>query len=289
MTCDRDPDLGPVRRYSDAVEATIAERPAAREPHPAHGHDCSVLAHANYRVVAAVRHIEVGPFFERRVAGPVGSFRFDRGRGQINWLIERIGVDAMDRSHPGDHAVVNQVNDRDRVLKRLADVKDSCRRVVEDHTELNICTRPPRVDACPPAAAKPGGITRVSAKRGSIDRNEPSRSSGFASGAPKFDRLPTRMRAGSSIRPGCVKAANAGLSWIGPPGRKLPTGLIAETPGMPIATIRPIKSSFLPSALPALRRPMAATPTTKAMISRMFRLLIFFIRTPFSVGLQRAK
>src|SRR5262249_62257752 len=116
MTCDRDPDLGPVRRYSDAVEATIAERPAAREPHPAHGHDCSVLAHANYRVVAAVRDIEVGPFFERRVAGPVGSFRFDRGRGQINLLIERIGGGAVYSSHPADPAAANQVHDPEPVL-----------------------------------------------------------------------------------------------------------------------------------------------------------------------------
>src|SRR5262249_33450812 len=154
MTCYRDPDLASIRRDGDAIEATIAERPAAREPHPAHGHDSSVLAHADYRVVAAVRHIEVGAFFERRVAGPVGSFRFDRGRGQINWLIERIGVDATDRSHSEDHAVVNQVNDRDRVLKRLANVKDSRRRVVENHTEPRRCAAVVVVVLTPSAVAQ---------------------------------------------------------------------------------------------------------------------------------------
>src|SRR5262245_37488778 len=39
---------------------------------------------------------------------------------------------------------------------------------------LNICTRPPRADAWPPAEAKFEGITRIAAPRGSMDRNEPS-------------------------------------------------------------------------------------------------------------------
>src|SRR5262249_216038 len=69
---------------------------------------------------------------------------------------------------------------------------------------LNSCRRPPSADAWPPAAPKFEGITRTAAPRGSMDRNEPSRSSGFAGAAPKFDELPTRMRAGSRIRPGCV-------------------------------------------------------------------------------------
>src|SRR5262245_5145327 len=93
MARHRDPDLAPVRRNGDPVEAAIAERPSVGEPHPAHGYDRSVLPHAYYGVVAAVRHIKVRSFFERRVAGPVGSFRFDLGRGQINRLIQRLGVD----------------------------------------------------------------------------------------------------------------------------------------------------------------------------------------------------
>src|SRR5262245_30772250 len=38
---------------------------------------------------------------------------------------------------------------------------------------LYIWTRPKRADAWSPAAAKSGGIARVSRKRGSIDRSEP--------------------------------------------------------------------------------------------------------------------
>src|SRR5262245_27670336 len=45
----------------------------------------------------------------------------------------------MYRSYTEDHAVVNQVDDRDRVLKWLANVKDSRRRVVEYHAEARRC------------------------------------------------------------------------------------------------------------------------------------------------------
>src|SRR6516225_9478112 len=62
---------------------------------------------------------------------------------------------------------------------------------------LYICTRPPRAEACPPAVAKFGGITRISGRRGSTERNAPSSCSGLATGVPKFEVLPTRMRAGS--------------------------------------------------------------------------------------------
>ena len=104
---------------------------------------------------------------------------------------------------------------------------------------LYICTRPPSADACPPAEAKSDGTKRVLAPRGSIERNDPGSWSARAGGSPKFDVLPTRIRAGSRTLPGCVKAASAGLSWIGPPGRKVPTALIADAPGMPTATTRP--------------------------------------------------
>src|SRR5580692_7572994 len=65
---------------------------------------------------------------------------------------------------------------------------------------LNICTAPPRAEAWSPLAAKSGGTFRTCGPLGSIDRNEPGRPT--PGGAPKFDRLPTRIRFGSSIAPG---------------------------------------------------------------------------------------
>src|SRR6516162_6467737 len=67
---------------------------------------------------------------------------------------------------------------------------------------LNICTAPPSVEACTPLAAKFGGTLRMPFVLRSIDRNEPSCPTPIASGAPKFDRLPTKMRSGSSTLPG---------------------------------------------------------------------------------------
>src|SRR5208282_3154402 len=37
------------------------------------------------------------------------------------------------------------------------------------------CARPPRMETCPPAAAKSRGITRMSVPRGSMDRKDPCR------------------------------------------------------------------------------------------------------------------
>src|SRR6516165_1572540 len=70
---------------------------------------------------------------------------------------------------------------------------------------LNICTAPPRVEACTPLCAKFGRTLRLLAL-GSIDRNEPSCPTLRASGAPKLDWLPTRMRFGSSTWPGLIKS-----------------------------------------------------------------------------------
>src|SRR6266508_2399009 len=53
---------------------------------------------------------------------------------------------------------------------------------------LNICTRPPSVDACPPAAAKSEGITSIAAPRGSMDRNEPSCSLGLKAAKDSMDK-----------------------------------------------------------------------------------------------------
>jgi hypothetical protein len=109
---------------------------------------------------------------------------------------------------------------------------------------LYICTAPPSAEAWSPALANAGG-TASSAPFGSIDKNDPSAWSAFAFGAPKFERLPTTMRVGSSTRPGWVRAASSGLELIGLPGRKVPTGETAETPGMSNAITRPSREGTL--------------------------------------------
>ena len=96
--------------------------------------------------------------------------------------------------------------------------------------------------AWPPVAAKSAGTRMISVPRGSRERIEPGNWSVLASDSPKFDVLATRIRAGSRTRPGSVKRASAGLSWMGPPGKKVPTGLTAEAPGMPTATTRPLRN-----------------------------------------------
>jgi len=67
---------------------------------------------------------------------------------------------------------------------------------------LNICTAPPRVDAWLPLLAKFAGTLRMRGPLGSIDRNDPSCPAPMARGAPKFDRLPTKIRFGSRTAPG---------------------------------------------------------------------------------------
>src|SRR5580704_14054566 len=67
---------------------------------------------------------------------------------------------------------------------------------------LNICTAPPRAEACTPLLAKLGGMLKVLAPLGSIDRNAPCLPTPTARGAPKLDVLPTRIRFGSSMAPG---------------------------------------------------------------------------------------
>jgi len=96
-------------------------------------------------------------------------------------------------------------------------------------------TAPPRALACPPAAAKPSGTATGPARR-SRDRMAPCGSSERASGAPKFEVLATNSRVRSRISPGAVRAAKAALSWKGPPRWKVPTCVIAEAPGIPLAT-----------------------------------------------------
>ena len=44
-------------------------------------------AHADDRVVATVRHIKVGPSFQRGIAGPVLVVLLVNCRGQIDWMV----------------------------------------------------------------------------------------------------------------------------------------------------------------------------------------------------------
>jgi hypothetical protein len=125
---------------------------------------------------------------------------------------------------------------------------------------------PSSAEAWPPVVAKDSGITRVS-PRGSIERNEPGSSSSLAGVSPKLELLATRILAGSRTWPGSLNAANAGLSWIGPPGRNWPAAEIAEAPGIFTATMRPCRTSPL-SVRPAYRAlatlsPPAAIKTKK--------------------------
>src|SRR5262245_53585762 len=84
-------------------------------------------------------------------------------------------------------------------------------------------------------------MLRVPGPLGSIDRNEPSDPTSRACGAPKFDRLPTRIRFSSSIAPGRVnegKRVGVGLAQAAGSLRNLPTCEMADAPGMFVATTR---------------------------------------------------
>src|SRR6266516_4337017 len=89
---------------------------------------------------------------------------------------------------------------------------------------LNICTAPLRAEAWSPLSAKFGGMLNTTCSPfgsivfGSIDRNDPAFPTPLASGAPKFDRLPTRIRFGSSTAPGWMyEGKNVGIGL--PSGR----------------------------------------------------------------------
>src|SRR5258707_8661788 len=65
----------------------------------------------------------------------------------------------------------------------------------------------------------------------------------MASGAPKFDRLPTRIRFGSSTAPGWMYAGNnVGIGWAHAGGtgllRNVPTCEMADAPGIFTAITR---------------------------------------------------
>src|SRR5579864_1434714 len=80
---------------------------------------------------------------------------------------------------------------------------------------------------------------------------------------------------------------------MGPPGRKVPTDVIVDAPGMPTATIRPGKTGGLPSplsvswALATLRLPRKTIPITKSTRTR--RLLLdstFIVVSPITFRLS---
>src|ERR1700687_2960690 len=122
MTGNCDPDSALIRRNGNAIEASLSQRPPAAELHTAHRNHRAVLAHSDYRVVATVRHVEVGPFFQRGIAGPVGITLFVRDWGQMDRVVERLRAEATHRRYPEDQTVVYEVDRRDRVFKRLAHI-----------------------------------------------------------------------------------------------------------------------------------------------------------------------
>ena len=71
---------------------------------------------------------------------------------------------------------------------------------------------------------------------GSIDRNEPSAPTPMASGAPKFDRLPTRSRLELRTAPAAVyDCQRVGIGLEQPPVTNSPTCAMADAPGMFVA------------------------------------------------------
>src|SRR5260370_13662113 len=113
---------------------------------------------------------------------------------------------------------------------------------------VNMGRGQPRLEAWSTLSAKSGGTLRIYGPLGSIDRNEPSWPTPTASGAPKFDLLPTRIRFGSSTAPGWIYAVNLlgiGFAQAAAGGmlRNEPTCAIADSPGMITATTRSLISA----------------------------------------------
>src|SRR6516162_5855268 len=106
---------------------------------------------------------------------------------------------------------------------------------------------------------------------GSIDRNEPSDPTPSASGAPKFDRLPTRIRFGSSTAPFAMKVGNLlGMGVRLPqkgPGRNVPTCAMADAPGISTAMTPALRGIGSARAACHAASPSATTiPAAKAIM-----------------------
>src|SRR5262249_51215750 len=137
---------------------------------------------------------------------------------------------------------------------------------------LNICTAPWRIEVWSPLSAKFGGTLRIPGPLGSIDRNDPSPPTPMASGAPKFDRLPTRRRFGSSTAPGWMyEGKNKG---IGPPQgelRNVPTCAMADALGIFKATTRASRPGIVVCAHAsghAISPPRTAIPAATVITPR---------------------
>src|ERR1019366_2010281 len=98
---------------------------------------------------------------------------------------------------------------------------------------------PPSADACQPPAANSGGTTNTTGPRGSMERNDPGNWPPTANGSPKLELLPT--------------------------------GLMAEMPGMPTATMRPLSVGSAPQsvAIP----PIAVAPSRAAALTMFARCI----------------
>src|SRR6516165_5647230 len=156
---------------------------------------------------------------------------------------------------------------------------------------LNICTAPWRVEAWSPLLAKFGGMLRIPGPLGSIDRNDPSSPTLMASGAPKFDRLPTRIRFGSSIAPGWMNEGNlVGIGFAQAPGggtfRKVPTCAMADAPGIFMATTRATMSVSSARAACQVASP-SATAITAAKAVRLRTVCLLICLMNFPVGFAR--
>src|SRR5437899_3932050 len=117
MPHHRHPDPASVGRTRDAVEAPVTERTPVGQPHFPNRYDASVLAHAHDGVIATIRHVEVRPHVERRIAGPVGVARFDFHWSQIHRLVQRLRAKATYAHNPEDYAVISEIDGGDAVLE----------------------------------------------------------------------------------------------------------------------------------------------------------------------------
>src|SRR5262249_2614731 len=121
---------------------------------------------------------------------------------------------------------------------------------------------------------------------GSIDRNDPSCPTPGASGAPKFDRLPTRIRFGSSTAPGWMNEGNRlGIGFAQAPGggtfKNDPTCEMADAPGIFVAMTWASTSIIAWARTPRHRSPLTtAVPATKATMPTATRLLICLMKLP---------
>src|SRR5690242_13877850 len=126
---------------------------------------------------------------------------------------------------------------------------------------------------------------------GSIDRNEPSFPTPMARGAPKLDRLPTRIRFGSSTVPGWVNGANevgiglgngvvvVHIARGGAVRRNVPTCARADAPGIFVAMTRACTCTiFCARAACHVALPSAtAIPAAKAIVPGKLIINLRFI------------